>query len=202
MLRPFLVSSLIVMGIAGAMLSLGSCSDKEKDPSNKGEMQLDDDYYEFRALNLEEHGIPGVILLPDETANIGASTNPEVKHIEDDIYWEISVGPNFTLNIEDWAGNNDLVKVEKKELAAKKFFKVKYLLDEPDLIIYERTLLVKGTDKASPTVGVEHKTYHVYGQKTIDNVNYSLESREEGYEQMIIELMAKSIRSFKPNSAS
>lgn len=202
MLRPFLVNSLIAIGIVGTMFSLGACTGTEKDPKDKGEMQLDDDYYEFRVLNLKEYGIPAVISLPDETANIGASTKPEVKHIEDDIYWEISVGPNFTLNIEDWAGNTDLIKVEKKELAAKKFFKVKYLLDEPDMIIYERTLVVKGTDKASPTVGVEHKTYHVYGQVKIGNVNFALESREEGYEQMIIELMAKSIRSFKPASAS
>lgn len=202
MLKPFLVKSLIVIGIAGAMFTLESCSGDEKDPAKKGEMQLDEDYYEFRAFNLEDYGIEAMIFLPDETANIGASTKPEINHIEDDIYWEISVGTNFTMTIEDYANITDLVKVEKNVLASKKFFKVKYLLDEPDMIIYERTLLVKGTDKASPTVGVEHKTYHVYGQKTIDNVTYSLESSEEGYTQMIIELMAKSIRSFKPKTAS
>ena len=64
-------------------------------------------------------------------------------------------------------------------------------------ILYERTLLVKGTDKASPTVGVEHKSYHVYGKKTVDGITYELQSREDGYEKVIIELMAKSIKSFK-----
>jgi len=202
MLRSILTKSLIVTGVVGAMFMFESCSDpKEKEPEND-EIQLDDDYYEFQLFDMSEHGIDAFINLPDETANIGASTKPAVQHMIDDIYWRIDVGPNFSLNIEDWAGNKDLVKVEKKELAAQKFFKVKYLVDESDLIIYERTLVVKGTDKASPTVGVEHKSYHVYGQKTIDDVNYSLESREEGYEKMIIELMAKSIRSLKSKSAS
>lgn len=202
MLKSIIAKGLLVMGVAGAMFAFQSCTDPEEKKDNNGEINLDDDYYEFQLFDMSDHGIDAYINLPDETANIGASTKPAVKHMVDDIYWQIEVGPNFSLNIEDWAANKDLVKVEKKELAAKKFFKVKYLVDEPDLIIYERTLVVKGTDKASPTVGVEHKSYHVYGQKTIDGVNYALESREEGFEKKIIELMAKSIRSLKPKTAS
>ena len=69
------------------------------------------------------------------------------------------------------------------------------------MILYQRELIVKGTDRAASSVGVEHKSYHVFGQKTIDGITYVLESREEGYEKIIIELMAKSIKSFKPKSA-
>jgi hypothetical protein len=191
-----------LVGIFGMSLLFSSCTEPEEKEKEDGEMVIDDDYYEFQDFDLSDHGIDAYISLPDETANIGASTKPMVTHTEDDIYWQINVGPNFSLNIEDYASINDLVKVEKKELSEKKFFKVKYLVDDEDLIIYERTLLVKGTDKASPTVGIEHKSYHVYGQKTIDGVTYALESREEGYEKVIIELMAKSIRSFKPKKAS
>ena len=68
--------------------------------------------------------------------------------------------------------------------------------------MYERTLLVKGTDNASPNVGIEHKSYHVYGQKIVDGITYELQSREDGYEKNIIELMAKSIKSFKPSKDS
>ena len=64
--------------------------------------------------------------------------------------------------------------------------------------MYEQKLVVKGSKKAAPTVGVEHRSFHVYGQKTIDGVTYELRSRDEGYEKVIIELMAKSVRSFKP----
>ena len=197
MLKPLYYKALVFIGIIGSIALFSACGDDPKD-QNDGEIVVDDDYYEFQDFSLAKYGIPAVISLPDETANIGASTRPEVVHIESDIKWEIKVGPNFQLLIEDYADITDLIEVEKKELAEQSFFKIKYLIDEEDLILYERTLLVKGTKKASPKVGIEHKSYHVYGQKIVDGITYELQSREDGYEKMIIELMAKSVKSFKP----
>ena len=202
MLKSALSKSLIVVGIVGSILMFNSCSYTKPEKQDADSIDINEDYYEFQAFDMTDHGVKAYIFLPDETANIGASTKPDVRYIQDDIYWEINVGPNFSMQIEDYASISNLVKVEKKELDTKKFFKVRYLVDDKDLIVYERILLVKGTDKASPLVGVEHKTYHVYGQKTIDGVTYALESREEGFEKKIIELMAKSIRSFKSKTAS
>ncbi len=188
--------------IAGLFLLSGlfySCGD-DPVPEDDGELVVDDDYYEFRTFDLSKYEIPATISLPDETANIGASTRPEVSHIPSDITWNIKVGQNFELVIEDYADFTDLIEVKKKELAEQTFFKVEYLVDEPDLIVYERTLMVKGSDKAAPTVGVEHKSYHVYGQKIVNDITYELQSRPDGYEKSIIQLMAKSIKSFKEAS--
>ena len=70
------------------------------------------------------------------------------------------------------------------------------MVEEKDLLVYERKLIVKGSKNASPKVGIEHKSYHVYGQKTINGITYEFRSREEGYEQKrIISLMAKTIKS-------
>ena len=173
-----------------------SCGETEENPD---EVVLDEDYYEYQDFSLTNYEIPATIKLPDETANIGASTKPEVIHTEGDIYWEINVGPNFQMVIEDFANIKNLVKDEKKTLSEQKFFKIKYLIDEEDLIVYERTLIADGDKKASPTVGVEHRSFHVFGQKEINGVTYKFASREEGFEKMIIEIMAKSIRSIKPN---
>jgi hypothetical protein len=191
-----------LFGLLGILILFISCGNDVVDDSNNGEINVNDDYYEFQDFNLQGYDIPAVISLPDETANIGASTKPEIIHIEDDVKWEVKIGPNFQLHIEDYADITDLIEVEKRELAEQTFFKVKYLIDERDLILYERTLLVKGTDNASPNVGVEHKSYHVYGQKIVDGITYELQSREDGYEKNIIELMAKSIKSFKPSKDS
>ena len=200
MLKENAVKYLIFSLLIVAGVSVSSCSgEKEKPEEDKG-MNIDDDYYEFQMIDMSKYGINAYIQLPDETANIGASTKPEILHPEDHI-WQIDVGPNFTLHIEDMANIRDNVKEEKRELKRKTFFKVKYLIDEPDLILYERELIVKGSDRAPSTVGIEHKSYHVYGQKTIDGITYVLESREEGYEKIIIELMAKSIKSFEPKKA-
>lgn len=186
----------------GLVLLLGLCSfwftgcnGSDEDPETD-ELVVDDDYYEFQDFKLDDYDIDAIISLPDETANIGASTKPEVAH-DESFKWEISVGPNFQLMIEDFGSITGLVEEKKKDLANQKFFEVKYLIDEEGMILYERTLVVAGSDKASPTVGVEHKTYHVYAERKIGDVIYVLKSREEGYEKMIIELMAKSIKSFK-----
>lgn len=177
---------------------VSSCGNDANKENNQDEtINLDDDYYEFKGISLKEHGIPAMIMLPDETANIGASTKPEVTHAEGDFIWDINVGPNFSLHIEDYGDYTDMVEYKKKELKEQELFKIKYLIDEKELILYEQTLIVKGSKKASPTVGVEHKSYHVYGQKVINGITYELRSRDEGYEKMIIELMAKSIKSFK-----
>ncbi len=200
MLKSVAFKLFVLLLFVGVGLTNTSCSDDDKESEKEDTISIDDDYYEFQMVDFSKYEINAYIQLPDETANIGASTRPEIIHPEEHI-WQVDVGRNFTLHIEDMANIRDNVKEEKRELSRKKFFKVKYLIDEPDMILYQRELIVKGTDRAASSVGVEHKSYHVFGQKTIDGITYVLESREEGYEKIIIELMAKSIKSFKPKSA-
>lgn len=200
-MRRVLLNVLVVSGLLINLAYLTSCGEPEKEKP-EDEIVVDDDYYEFQDFDMTEYEIPAIISLPDETANIGASTKPQVIHTESDIKWEINVGPNFQLMIEDYADFTDLVEVKKKELAEQDFFKIEYLIDEGDMLLYERTLLVDGKKEAASTVGVEHRSYHVYGQKIVDGITYELQSRPDGYEKVIIELMAKSIRSFKPAKES
>lgn len=193
--RSLFIFSLVI-SISIITVSCGGSGEGEK---NEEGINLDEDYYTFKGINLKTKGINALIMLPDETANIGASTKPEVIHSEGDFKWDIVVGPNFNLHIEDYGDYTDLVQNQKKILKENDVFSIKYLIDEKDMILYEQKLVVKGSKKAAQSVGVEHKSYHVYGQKTIDGVTYELRSRDEGYEKVIIELMGKSIMSFKPN---
>lgn len=165
--------------------------------TDKTEM-TEDELYEFQGFSMKPYDIPIMIMLPDETANIGASTQPEIIHVEDDFKWELMVGPNFHMVIDDWGSDREMVSSEKKRLAGLSFYKIKYLVDEPDFILYERELKVDGKKDAPKSVGVEHKTYHVYGQKVINDITYVFRSRDDGYEKVIIDLMAKSIKSVKP----
>ena len=137
-------------------------------------------------------------MLPDETANIGASTTPEVIHAEDDFKWELILGTNFHMIIDDWGDDREMVSAEKKRLEGLNFYKIKYIENKPDFIFYERILKVEGEKSAPKSVGLEHKSYHVYGQKVIDGITYVFRSRDEGFEKVIIDFMAKSIKSVKP----
>jgi hypothetical protein len=164
----------------------------------KNDQPEDEELYEFQGFSMKPYDIPVMIMLPDETANIGASTKPEVIHEEGGFQWQLSVGPNFQMIIDDWGSYTTQVAEEKKKLATFPFYNIKYIIDEPDLIMYEKVLKVDGKKGVSNRIGVEHKTYHVYGQKVINKINYVFQSRPEGYERVIIDLMVKSIRSVKP----
>lgn len=191
--RTFYIVLFLIVGVLLGS-SLQSCS------GNRDSEDTDtlEDYYEFKAFDLTDYELPATIMLPDETASIGASTKPEVLHKETDFYWDISVGQNFQIHIEDYGDNKDLVVREKNKLADFSFYDINYWLEEDNLIIYEKKLKVRGNAKAPNTVGVEHVSYHVYGCKEINGVFYELRSRDEGVEKPIVELMAKSIRSFQP----
>ncbi|MFN5418167.1 MAG: hypothetical protein ACK5B9_14005 [Flavobacteriia bacterium] len=190
-MKSIFYSSLFVL----LAFSLINCGGEENSDS---EVLEDEELYEFKGFSLKEYDIPATIMLPDETANIGASTNPEVIHEDEDYKWELMVGPNFHMKIDDWGDDREMVSSEKKRLEGLNFYKIKYIEDKPDFIYYERILKVDGEKLAPKSVGLEHKTYHVYGQKVIDGITYVFRSRDEGFEKVIIDLMAKSIKSVKP----
>ncbi len=177
----------------GAVASLYSCRDKKTEV----ETDLLEEYYEFKKVDLTDYELPATIMLPDQTASIGASTKLEVDHKMSDFYWDLSVGQNFQIHIEDYGDNKNLVQEHKRKLADFSFYDINYWTDEDDLIIYEQKLKVRGNKNAPNTVGVEHVSYHVYGVKEINGIYYELRSRDEGVDKPIVELMAKSIRSFQ-----
>jgi len=179
--------------LALLVFPLVQCGDKKEE----GEL-TDEELYEFQGFSMKPYDMPVMIMLPDETANIGASTRPEVVHEEDDFQWLLSVGPNFQMVIDDWGADREMVSSKKKELAGHSFYKIKYIEDTPEFILYEQELKVDGKKGVSNKVGIQHKTYHVYGQKVINGITYVFRSRDEGYEKVIIDLMAKSIKSVKP----
>lgn len=183
----------LIFLVLGLNFLLCSCKSNDGVELESEEEEL----YEFKGFSLKNYDIPASIMLPDETANIGASTKPEVIHTLDDFKWELIVGQNFHMIIEDWGDDREMVSSEKKRLRDLSFYKIKYLVEDPDLILYERILKVKGEKSAAKSVGLEHKSYHVYAQKVINEITYVFRSRDDGFEKMIIELMAKSIKSIK-----
>lgn len=186
--------TLILVFNSGCERNIEEDENKSKTKVNMG------DYSEFHLITLDKHELNAQLMIPDASANIGASTKPEIVH-NDSFLWKITAGPKFELHIEDFGDYKDRMVNKKKELQSQnKFFQITYLIDEPQLILYERKLIVKGDKNAAPEVGVEHITYHVYGEKNLDGITYELRSRDAGFgadQKHIAEMMAKTIKSFK-----
>ena len=158
-----------------------------------------ENYYEFIKYNFSQYGLNINMMLPDETADIGASTKPEVKHDLDGFKWEIQIGPNFGFIIDDFGEEKEKVSEKIANLKNVHFMEVNYLVKEKDFIIYETKLKISGEESSPITNVKEHISYHVYAQKTIDGYTYVFRSREEGFPENIIGIMAKSFRSVKEN---
>jgi hypothetical protein len=196
------MKNLLIFLMPLILVTTSGCKGKNSEDENKSKTKVNmGDYSEFHLITLEKHELNAQLMIPDASANIGASTKPEIVH-NDSFLWKITAGPKFELHIEDFGDYKDRMVNKKKELQSQnKFFQITYLIDEPQLILYERKLIVKGDKNAAPEVGVEHITYHVYGEKNLDGITYELRSRDAGFgadQKHIAEMMAKTIKSFSP----
>lgn len=173
-----------------------SCSEQNEE-KQKAQTFIDADYYEYKGLNFQKYMIHAMMMIPDETADIGSSTESEITHVDNDFRWVLKIGEKFIIHIEDFGNSKNLVASKKKELKEKDWFEIKYLVDDKDLIVYQKILKVKGVNNASPKVGVDHISYHVYAEKVIDGITYELRNSDEGNDKELTRWIAKSIKSFK-----
>ena len=185
----FFIYSLLI-----SCLTITSCSTSSDTNENQ---QIDEALLDFNAFSLKEFDIPATILLPDETSNIGASTKVEVEHTEGDFKWDLKVGPNFELIINDWGSDKDILKAELKKLKDFESFDINFLKKTDNTLIYALTLKVDGKKNASKKVGIEHKTYHLFMLKQINNIIYVFETRDAGTTKEIVELQEKCVNSLK-----
>jgi hypothetical protein len=176
---------------------LASCHNATKEKSQES-TYFDNDYYEYKGVHLQQYALPAMIMVPDETADIGSSTEVEINHVENDFRWDLKIGEKFLIHMEDFGNNKNLVEAKKKELNNKDWFEINYLVNEKNIIVYEKKLKVKGINNASSKVGVEHVSYHVYAEQIIDGISYELRNSDDGNDKEMVRWIAKSIKSFKP----
>ena len=183
----FIIYSLFI-----SCLTLTACSNSSDSKEQEG---IDEALLDFNKFSLKSFDIPATILLPDETSNIGASTKVEVTHTEGDFLWDLKVGPNFELVINDWGNDKEILNAEVKKLKNLDFYNVKFLKKTATTLVYERTLNVNGKKNTPKSVGIEHKSYHLFMTKTIQNIIYTFETNEGGSTKEIVELQEKCINS-------
>lgn len=172
------------------MVILSSCGGGNGDGTGTDSLAVDTTNYEdMDEMTLKEHGLNMQIMLPNVASSTGASIEPSVEHFDGDYLWDVRIGNDFHLIIEDFGKEKNKVAEEKKRIEGlNKIFVIEYVIDEPKVIMYKRTLHEGQGGKS---------TYHCYGETTIDGYTYVLRSHEDGNYKPIIEDMVKTIRSAK-----
>lgn len=190
--------ALLGIGLLAATFILFACKSDNDNGSDTIQVEYPDeeeDLYNFEALSLQPYGIDAIIYLPDETSSIGTSTSAEVLHELDGFEWEIMVGSNFHLTIEDWGDESFSEYIE--DLDEQNIFDVEYLEKEDNFIYYKTTLKVKGK-KNTKNIGTGHETFHVAAMHTINGVNYIFRTNKDGHSKKITDYMKKTVMYIKP----
>ena len=168
-----------------AMHLVFSCADGGIEGAEEKE-QID--YYQFREMNLDSVGIPASIMIPNETAGIGASFAPKILHDEGGFKWHINVGRHFNVLIEDYGDYQYLMPEFLRRINTKDIFNIEIIEESSDYILFKREL------KAVPN---KQTTYHIYGVKYLNGVYYEFTNQEEGDSKKVIDFIVKSFLSFK-----
>ena len=170
--------------------SFESCEFDGKDQSNVPITDLEpEDEFEYSDMvdfSLEEHGLDIIIKLPEvhdgNTSNIAEVTTSEGA-------WQVQVGGHYHLIIEDYGNENDLLIKEKERLAQyDTIFDIDFIIDDSNLIMYSRSLLLSKEGKPS---------FHCFGESKLNGTNFVLRSQEDGSFKPIIDDMVKTIKSAK-----
>ena len=179
-----------------SFLLLGSCNNESKEKELLVNYEDEsNELFDFEAISLAPYQINALIYLPDETADIGAATEPKIIHELNDYRWDILLGQYFHMRIVDY-GEGDGIAIHLEELEELSYmYDIEYIERKADFIYYKRTLKPRGSDEAAETVGVEHVTYHCLANHRIGGINYIFRSNNDGLSKPIAKYMVKSIRS-------
>jgi len=179
----------ILFSIAAVMF-LSACGGSGEEGDETTDNSMDSlDYTDMNEISLLDQGLSMKIMLPEVASSTGASIEPQIEHDDGDYLWHVKIGTRFHLIIEDFGKEKDKIKNEKVRLAdLDKIFVVEYMVEEPGIIMYKRTLHEDQGGKPS---------YHCYGETTIDGYTFVLRSQEDGSLKPIIDDMVKTIKSAK-----
>lgn len=174
-----------------AVMMLSACGGSEETTDETTDNAMDSlDYADMNEISLKEHGLNMKIMLPEVASSTGASIEPKIEHDDGDYLWHVKIGTRFHLVIEDFGKEKNKVSGEKERLGGlDKIFVTEYLIDEPNLVMYKRTLHEDQGGKPS---------FHCYGETTIDGYIYVLRSQADGSLKPIIDDMVKTIKSAQP----
>lgn len=173
-------------------LLIASCGDSTDSIIPKQDVTAD--LENLGALDMNEfsfvpYGLNLTVLLPEVESSTGASIEPEVIHEDGNYLWNLHIGKNFNLVIEDFGKEKNKVAEEKEYLNGQtEIFQFEYIVNEPNIIMYKRELHDDQGGK---------KSFHCYGEMKVDGYTIVLRTTENGGFKPVVSDMVSTIKSAK-----
>jgi hypothetical protein len=183
MSKKFLIYLLapVAMMIAscGGGDSEGKAGEEGSDETNLDGMVGDD--------TLKVHGLNTTIWVPEELAPDGTQIPSQIEADADNMLWKLKSGKKFHIVIRVVDGEGNYIKRKKEELAGG-IFKVEYLEDKEDYVMYKASL---------PEDATKLEFFKFYGVKKVNGEEYEFYTEESAeLRKLDVELVKKSFLGF------
>lgn len=182
-------SKSIIYLLAPVAMFFASCGGGEEGDGKKGEGESEELDLEGMAEDdtLKEHGLNASVWVPEELAPDGTQIPSQIEPDEDNMIWKVKSGKKFHIVIQIVDGNGNYIKRKKDELAGG-IFKIEYLDEKENFIMYKATL----PDNASKT-----EFYKFYGVKKVNGEEYEFYTEESAELRKVdVENVRKSFLAF------
>ncbi len=149
------------------------------------------DYIRYNSFDLTPFDLAATIMLPNASAGIGTSMKPTVAYELGGFKWQLSVGRNFTLLIEDYGDYAyRFAEFKRKLLKPNKFFEIEIVKEAKNILIYRRK--VKGE-----FIAQKNARFYIYSVRRIGPNYYEIMNREQGDTKKVVDFMYHAIQSLK-----
>lgn len=179
----------IIYLLAPVALFFASCGgggEEGKDGEAKGEDELNLDGM-VGDDTLMNYGLKTTVWVPEELAPDGTQIPSQIEPDEDNMLWKIKSGKKFHIVIRVVDGEGNYIKRKKEELAGG-IFKVEYIDDKENYIMYKATL---------PENASKSEFYKFYGVKKVNGEEYEFYTEESAeLRKGDVELVKKSFSGF------
>ena len=160
----------------------GACSQEKKTAF---------DYVQYDTFDMRPYDLPIQLMLPNAIAGIGTSIKPQVDFEIGGFKWQLQVGRNFCLYIEDYGDYAyRFAEFKRKLLKPNKFFEIEIVRQTNNLLIYRRK--VKGA-----FVAQKNAKFFIYSVQKINQNYYEIMNREQGDSKRVVDFMFHTIQSIK-----
>ena len=185
------IYALIALGLTLGFTSCGGDDKKgENGDSDSTETANEDlDLSGMNEFDLSGSGLNAKIMVPEEMSPNNVPYPVKDSVVIEGVSWMVCIGENYCLSLEEADGSGNYIANEKKRLEGTGIYDLKYIVDKPNLMLYEANLKGGAGSKAF---------YHVFGVAKIEGKDFVLKSSDAGdFNKGQAEKMLKTIQALQ-----
>lgn len=176
------------IGLCFCAITLAACGGDTPETKNDGktnkttvsEKKSEDDMKGMHSVNLIDYDIDASLFIPDDSKGKAEFLMTDAGALT------ILVGNKYGIELMPYGLT---VSEKKEELANDLVYTIEYLKDEPDLLVYKKTI---ADSEMEPD-------FHFFMNTTLGEDNYEIKSLDNHYSKKAVEKMIQSARSLSAN---